>query len=152
MRVREAGFTLVEALIAVVIAAILVAIAMLPAGGVRDSWAVVNARNGYIWLSARAKMVAVERGSTARLIIDPATDRAWVVHSTSDTITTLNFVDEFSADVTTATGDSIRVCYSSRGFALESCNTGGLPIVITFSRGTKQVQARVQPLGLVESL
>lgn len=149
---KQAGFAAIEIVVVIMIAAVLMGMAIPAFGRVQARRGVINARNTLIALAARARAHAVERGENVYLEIDPVTNRAWVRRGT-DTIQVVQYSGEFAAEMQLASNTStVAICYSSRGFARESCNAGTLPDVVTFRRGPETARARIRPLGQVESL
>lgn len=145
------GFTMLEVMIVVIIGAVLLSAVMPAWGRMQVRWAVQNARDSFILLSARARATALERGIVTALEVDPETDRAWVVTSDGDTIDMADYTrEEHRADVTTGSGGALTVCYTGRGIAHETCTTNGLPTTVTFSTAGQDAVAVVQPLGQVE--
>ncbi|MBI4544081.1 MAG: hypothetical protein HY703_02670 [Gemmatimonadetes bacterium] len=141
---------MIELLLVLMIGAVLTSMASPRVGHLQAVRALVNAQNSAIFLAARARAVAVERGKTARLEVDPLGDRAWIVVLPSDTVSLVDYRDEFAADVFTTTGTTLTVCYTPRGFALPSCTSPNLPAFVGFSRGRDTLRVRVRPLGQVE--
>ena len=158
---RRDGFTMLELAIVLTIAGILAGFAVPSFTTMRRNKAAQNARDAFVWMSARAKATAIERGTTYLLEIDPATDRGWIVlRRTSgpalpaDTLQTVNYTGEFEAAISTATNTKITLCYNTRGYAWP-CSVTNSPMVntdITFSHGDQIALARVKVLGQVERL
>lgn len=152
MKSNQTGYTAIEMLVVIVIGAVLMGMAIPAFGRVQARRGAHNARDTLISLAARARSHAVERGENVYLEIDPEANRAWVRRGT-DTIQVVEYSGEFAATMRMANNAStVGICYSSRGFARESCNTGTLPDVVTFRRGPETARARIRPLGQVERL
>ncbi|MGQ0561154.1 MAG: pilus assembly FimT family protein [Gemmatimonadota bacterium] len=143
----RAGFTLLELLIVLSIAGVLLTITLPRFGQMQARQQIANARDAYVWLAARARSLAVERGTKVYLEIDPALDRAWIRAGT-DTLENLHYTNEYSADVTTGTEARVVVCYSPRGYALETCSAG-LGTAVTFTGGPERARAQVGLIGMV---
>lgn len=146
---HRAGFTVIELVIVLVIAGVIMSV-MLPAfSRLPVQRGAANARDSIIMLAARARALAMERGTIVHLEIDPATQRSWV-RVGADTVQIHEYVGEYQATISTPEGAKVTVCYTSRGLALPSCSSAGLPVVISFSRGLYTYNARIQRLGRVE--
>ncbi len=155
-RASRTGFSLIELLVVIAIAALLVGVSVPAVTRAQARRQVVNARESFVWLAARARLAAVERGSVTRLELDPGTGLAQVIlrlPSATDTILeAVRYGEEYRVGVQTTSGGAIRVCYESRGLAMEgACTMAGLPQMVTFSNATGgSAQARVLLLGQVE--
>lgn len=151
------GFTLIELIIAMIIAAVLMSYAIPSFTQMTKSRNAQNARDALVWMGTRARSRAIERGAVQLLEINPATERAWVVRrnptAASDTVETMNFSSVYGATLSTAANTTITVCYSPRGYAF-SCS-GQSPatnVDVTFTHADKTAVARVKPLGQIERL
>jgi prepilin-type N-terminal cleavage/methylation domain-containing protein len=148
------GFSLIELLVVIVIAGVLIGISVPAVGRAQAQRRVMNARDSFVWLASRARMAAVERGRVARLELDPATGQATVILqlATDSTLEVVRYWEEYGVAVGTESGTAIRVCYDSRGYAMESaCTMAGLPDMVLFTDGGQfAARARVLPLGQVE--
>jgi hypothetical protein len=120
----------------------------------------MNARDAFVWMGARAKAMAVERGTSYLLEVNPTTERAWIVlRRTSgaalaaDTIQKIDFSNEFRATISTVANTTITVCYNTRAYAW-SCAAGSpsANTDVTFATGDKTAVARVKVLGQIERL
>lgn len=158
---RREGFTLIELAIVLIIAGILASFAVPSFQNVQKNKAAQNARDAFVWMAARARATAVERGTSYLLEVNPATERAWVVMrrtsglaQASDTIQTVNFSNEFNSTISTAANTTITLCYNTRAYAWR-CNASQSPTGntdVTFTHGNKTAVARVKELGQIERL
>ena len=154
-KVTRGGYTLVELLVTMLIAAIVMSVAVPQFTTMMQRRNAQNARDDFVWMAVRARARAIERGSAYLLEVNPSTSRAWIVKrnpsSASDTVQTVAFNTEFNASVTTSTGNKITVCYSPRGFAF-TCDATYSPtanVTVTFTHIDKTSSATVRPLGQV---
>ena len=74
MRRRVRGFTLIEVLVTILIGAILTSIAVKGFGLTSSEMSVRQARNVFTGMVARARAMAIERGTLTRFYVDPAGD------------------------------------------------------------------------------
>lgn len=154
MQRGNGGFSVVELIFVVLLIAMLTGMVISPAlSRAQARLEVQNARDAYIMLAARARAAAMNSGEVVRLEIVPATNHAWVAKASGDTIESIRYADggDFRVRVETSSGDTVRVCYTSRGFAMPipGCTTNPLPSTITFSRGSYEARAEVRGLGQV---
>jgi prepilin-type N-terminal cleavage/methylation domain-containing protein len=147
-RVR-AGFTLVEVLFVLVIAAILMTMGGQSFRKFETSQQLENGRNSLMLLGRRARAEAVNRGTNVRLdiIADSAIARVSVGGTT--VIDQVFLRREFGVNLTNGSGANITVCYNARGFAVTSCSSSGLPTTVTVARSGSSSQVRIQVLGTI---
>ena len=143
------GFTAVELVIVMIIAGIILSVAIPAFGRMAAQRGAANARDSIVLLSARARALAMERGSIVHLEVDPVSQRSWV-RIGSDTVQVVTYSQEFHAQLSTPDGQLVGVCYASRGLALPSCSSAALPVTVDFRRGGFTYSARIQRLGRVE--
>jgi prepilin-type N-terminal cleavage/methylation domain-containing protein len=154
------GYTLIELLIVMVIGAALLTMAIPSFTRVSAGQNARNARDAVVWMSARARSRAIERGQVTKLEIDPAAERAWIVFRrqtgtavASDTLEKINFSAERSVLISGPTS-TVTLCYNTRGYAFP-CGAGSptsAAVDVIFSHAGKTATARVKPLGQVERL
>jgi prepilin-type N-terminal cleavage/methylation domain-containing protein len=153
------GFTLIEMLIVIVISGALLMIAIPSFTKATKGRNAQNARDALVWMGARARGRAIERGQVQLLKIDPANERISIVRRNtgtplaSDTLEAVDFSSQFGASISTTANTAIIVCYSPRGFAF-SCDASspGANVDVTFTYSDKTAVARVKPLGQIERL
>jgi prepilin-type N-terminal cleavage/methylation domain-containing protein len=145
------GFSLIELVIAIAVAGILMAIMAPQFRLLQDRRGATAARDAVIRLASTSRMLAVERGRSVLMEVDPESKRAWAVAAgTADTLTLIDLRREFGALVATDAG-KLTVCYNSRGYATGACSVGlNNGAMVVFTRGTSQATAAVLPLGQVE--
>lgn len=151
------GYTLIELMIVMVIAATLMTFAVPGFTRMIRAKNAQNARDDLVWMAARARSRAIERGQVFLLEINPTTERAWIVRrnptTASDTVQTVDFNTEFKSQISTVANTTITICYSPRGFAFScSANSPGVDTDVTFTHIDKTAVARVRPLGQVTRL
>jgi prepilin-type N-terminal cleavage/methylation domain-containing protein len=153
MRPGRSGFTLIELLIVIVVTGIMISIGSARITQYLAQQGARNARDEFVYMAARARAAAIERSQVVRLSIDPVNARAFVVTNRSgagDTLEIRHYDGEFRAEVTTSNGAPVTVCYSPRGYAIQTCNVGvGDSARVNFKRGASDSHATVRPLGQV---
>ena len=138
-----------------IIAGVIATIAIPRMGNMQASQNAQNARDAFVWMGARARARAIERGTTQLLQIDPSTDRAWIVKrnatAAADTAQVVDFQAEFGSDVSTGTGAAITICYNTRGYAW-ACDAASPTSDewVSFKTGRESARARIRPLGQIE--
>ena len=153
------GYTLVELLMVIIIGAVLLSMAIPSFTRITAGQNARNARDAVVWMGARARSRAIERGEVVLLEIQPSSERAWIVRRNtgtalaSDTLEKTNFGTEQQVTLSTTSNNKITLCFSPRGYAF-TCATGspGTNVNVTFSHAGKTAIARVKPLGQIERL
>lgn len=155
------GFSLIELAVVLIIAGILASIAVPSFQNMIKDKAAQNARDAFVWMGARAKATAIERGATYMLELDPATERAWIVlrrtsgaATAADTIQQAYFDDEHNANVSTAANSRITICYNPRAYAWR-CHLTQSPTAntdVTFTAANRTSMAQIRVLGHIERL
>lgn len=141
------GFTMLEIVLVVSIAAILTSVALRGFSGVASRMAADDARRSFAAMQARARASALETGSVSRLRVDPAGDSAWVTGS-SGTVERLNFATSREVDVQSTESGIITLCINPRGFGDIRCNSFDASTVdLTFVQGGQSAALRILPLG-----
>jgi prepilin-type N-terminal cleavage/methylation domain-containing protein len=155
----QAGFTLIELMIVIVIGGALMMITIPSFTRLAAGRNAQNARDALVWMAARARSRAIERGETQLLEIDPGTERVWIVRRNTgaalatDTVDKVTFSSVHSSTISTAANTVITVCYSPRGYAFScSANSPAANVDVTFTHVDKTAVARVKPLGQIERL
>jgi prepilin-type N-terminal cleavage/methylation domain-containing protein len=150
----RAGFSLVELLLVLVIGAILMTFAVPGFTRMTASRNAQNARDNLVWMAARARAKAIERGRVYLLTIDPTAERARIIQRGATTaLDSVTFSTEFKTTISTDANTTIVLCYSPRGYAL-ACDSGSpsTNVDVTFTFIDKTAVARVKPLGQIERL
>lgn len=156
MRGRRAGFSIVELLVVIAIAGVLLSLAGAAFGRLQARRGAMSARDSFVMLAARARAVAIERGRTARLELDPSAGVAWIQYRTAAGVDTvverLHFRGEFDADLAVAVNAKIVLCFTPRGYTRGGGSCTGpesLPDTVMFARGGNVARALIRPLGQV---
>ncbi|MEJ2186211.1 MAG: prepilin-type N-terminal cleavage/methylation domain-containing protein [Gemmatimonadota bacterium] len=149
MRRPRTGFTLMELMFVLLIAAVILSIGMKQFGRLQVRHQVGNARDALVYMAVRAQSEAMKRGDLVRFEIWPDTNMAKIVTPSDSAIERVRFDSQYGVRVL---GVPITACYSSRGFALPSCTTTGLPRRVWFVASSDTAKAVVLPLGQVERL
>jgi prepilin-type N-terminal cleavage/methylation domain-containing protein len=144
-----AGFTLLELIFVLFIGAIIMSIGVKQFGKVQIWHQVTNARDALVYMGVRAQSEAMKHGDLVRIEIWPDTNMAKIVTPSDSMLERVRFDSQFGVDVI---GAAIKACYSSRGFALPSCTTTGLPQRIGFVLVNDTAAAKVLPLGQIEKI
>jgi prepilin-type N-terminal cleavage/methylation domain-containing protein len=146
MRRPAAGFTLMELIFVLLIGAVVMSIGVKQFGKIQVRHRVTNARDALLYMGVRAQAEAMKRGDLVRMEIWPDTDMAKIVTPTDSMVERVRFDSQFGVSVI---GSAISACYSSRGFALPSCTTNGLPRLVGFVASNDTAVAYVLPLGQI---
>ena len=162
LNARAPGFSLIELLLVIVIAAVLMGYAVPQLNQARAKQAARSARDAFAWTAQRARVRAIQTGKTQLLHVNPNTERAWVVtkDDATDILVTVNFQTEHEATLTTPGNAVISVCYGPRGYAFKwaqlasgvwSCNLNATDNVdIAFTHAGVQSTARLKAAGQVQ--
>jgi hypothetical protein len=148
----RAGFTLLELVLILSIAGIVGALVAPPIGELRARQEARNARDAYVWLAQRARLHAVERGTTVVLELDPASGRAWAVRAgAADTLGTIDFTQQHGVWLA-GVENVLLLCYGPRGFGVACGGGAALPAEARFRAGRADIGLRIHPLGQMERL
>jgi prepilin-type N-terminal cleavage/methylation domain-containing protein len=159
-RTRSAreGFTLIEMLIVMIIFGALLTFAIPSFTRMSKGRSAQNARDALVWMGARARARAIERGEVQMLKIDPGNERVSIVRRTTaaavatDTLEAINFATVHSSTISTTANTVIILCYSPRGFAITCASSPNANVDVTFTHSDKTAVARVKPLGQIERI
>ncbi len=151
-RAQSAGYTLVELVIVMLIAALLLGLGVNSLNKAASQRATTSARDGFIWMARRARNLAIQQGTRVRVVLYPDTAKAQarlIAPGHADEFIALG--EEYKTRVSAGGADSVWICYEARGYANTACTSTGLPVTVTFTRGTISARAVVQGLGQVEA-
>ena len=156
------GFSLLELLMVVLVTALMVGVVIPVAGSVQRRMSLTNAKNSMVFLGARARSHAANRGALSRLVIDPNTNLAAVRFGT-DTLTDarVDYEEDHSVELeiydldgslaTLGRSRVLVICYSPRGYAQPGCaGNPFLPVRVRFTRDGKADSVEIRPLGQIE--
>lgn len=142
MHVHQKGVTIVELIFVLLMASLLLSIAVRETSGLGNQRAVGNARDAVLMTPHRARAEAMRTGQPVYIWIRP--DAGDVdVGTASDTVQSLRMSDYGVA----MEGDTITLCYTSRGYALPGCTTIASTAELVFTRGGSSTGLMVLPLG-----
>jgi len=151
MRGMRPGYTVIELIMVMVIGAILLGMVVSGASGYVSRKRVSNARDAFVYLAMRARAAAIERGRNVSVHLSASQGLVMVNEGCSPSgaeLERLALADEFFAKVEVSP-DPLRVCYSPRGFAIESHTNISAPTTVSFVIGKDTARAIVAPLGQV---
>lgn len=148
MRSRNRGFTLIEVLIAIVIAAILTSMAVKGFGATSTALAARQARNVFNGMAARARAQAIESGFTTVLITSAAGDSVMILGQGGNIVENVRFAEEMNVDIR-APSATFRICMSPRGYADTDCNSFSSAFEVSFVAGTNSETIEILPLGQI---
>ena len=155
----QAGFTLIELLIVMIISGTILMMTIPSFTRISAGRNAQNARDALVWMAARARSRAIERGEAQLLVIDPTTERVVIVRRNNgaalatDTLEKVTFSSVHSSTISTAANTVVTLCYSPRGYAFScSASSPAANVDVTFTHASKTAVARVKPLGQIERL
>lgn len=153
----QGGYTIVELLLVIVIGAILATMTVPSFTRLASGQNARNARDAVVWMAARARSRAIERGEVVKLEIHVGNERAWIVRRNagtalaSDTLEKIDFAVEQNVQINAPA--RIALCYNPRGYAFScSAYSPAATVDVTFMHAGKSAVARVRPLGQIERL
>jgi len=139
------GFTLVELLVAIVVAGIMLAIAIPRLQGVIIQEALRSSRREVATRLQQARSAAVQRGCQATLNLDAATARVWVTACKVNGVglDTLNQIANLRTRyqvAMAASGNQVR--FGPHGLAMEAS-----PVALKFARSGHSDSLAISPVG-----
>lgn len=140
------GFSLIEVVIALMVAGLLLSISVSAFGTVRARYSVREARNSFAALQARARAQAIEYAQTVEFHADADGDSIWI--SRNDTILErMRLNDEFGVDMRSSS-TPFTLCFNARGYGGDaSCSTFSSPVSVGFFSATDSARVGVLPYG-----
>jgi prepilin-type N-terminal cleavage/methylation domain-containing protein len=147
MRQGTAGFSLLEMMFVLVIAAILLTLVVPGLGSLLARRNAQNARDAYVWLGMQARTLSMEQGQQIELRLDPDSNQAEVLKPDGSVVQKVDFASTYGVELSTSSGDVVTVCYTPRGFALSGCP--GSEQRAGFRQGRDTAWALVRVLGQV---
>lgn len=143
MTTNPRGFTMLEMMVAIVLAGVLLSITIPAFGSVRARFAAEQGLQVFESLVARARAQAIETGVSTRLFIDVAADTASLSRGAVQ-LERVDFQAEFDVDVE---GTTLVLCMSPRGFADSDCTSFTEPTTLLFKAASNTETVVVLPLG-----
>lgn len=143
---NNAGFTLFELVIVLVLGAILTGVAFQGFSGTRSRLSVRQARDLYAALAARTRAHAIEEGALTLLITDARGDSVMIFKG-GRIVENVRFA-EMNVDIRSENPVNT-VCMNARGFASPWCTSITATTEILFAQGTETEVVKVFPLGQV---
>lgn len=145
MKRAAAGFSMVEIMFALVIGGVLTGIAVSSVAPIMDKQAVQSAQKSFVSMHARARALAIERGTTARFHVHMGGDSIWVSQG-GQLVESMDL--HRLKGVTLHSGRSeVNLCMTPRGYADPDCSSMSSSVSVRFTRRTEGAQVMIQPLG-----
>jgi prepilin-type N-terminal cleavage/methylation domain-containing protein len=138
------GFTLIELVLVITIAAVLVGITTLVFSRVQAGLATRSAVTSFLGLHAQARSMAVERGQLTRLTVNEEEAMVTVLLD-SIPVNAVPLGDRFG--VTLTAGGGLVLCFNPRGLAEPSCTSFTTPRTVVFTRGASSATVELLPMG-----
>jgi type II secretory pathway pseudopilin PulG len=141
---------MLEVILVVSIVGLLVSMATQSFGGVTAGMSTRSSREALVTLKAVARARAVERGATAKMIINFADARAYVIQN--DTVRrSINLGSEYGVAITAeeSVGDSLVLCLSPRGYPDIDCNSFSVPVTLGLTLGPSVRRVTILPMGVI---
>ncbi|MEX1258097.1 MAG: prepilin-type N-terminal cleavage/methylation domain-containing protein [Gemmatimonadota bacterium] len=143
------GFTLMEMMVALVVAGVLSAIAVSGFGDVHGRLTVRSARAAFLSSHAHARALAVERGGLVSLVADAGSGVVSVqvgCDGLGAVLESRDFADSFAVELEVS-GDALSLCMTPKGVASPALNSFNDEVEVAFVRGTASVAVVLFPLG-----
>lgn len=142
---RRSGFTLIELVIVLAVAAILIGISIVAFSDVQARMSAGQGLRTFQAMHARARAQAIEGGVTTALIVDSAGDSV-VIRRNGEALETIRFREELGVDIEGSVS-WFRLCLTPRGFADPDCSSTSSPVRLAFTQGSNSETVEVLPLG-----
>jgi prepilin-type N-terminal cleavage/methylation domain-containing protein len=142
---RRAGFTLLEALVVLLVGSVLLSMVVRGLSTVQDSHAVRSARDSFISLHARARAHSIERGVRTRLRVSSVGDSVLVVAG-ADTVESFSYPDRIDVQFW-SWPTRFDLCMTPRGYADSDCNTFTSWAWMAFNQGDAWSVVLLYPAG-----
>ena len=145
MKQNRTGFTLIELVIVILIGSILTSITFAGFTAAKGGYAVRGARDAFVTMHARARVRAIEAGSSIHFFVSASGDSV-VIRNGATVVDMLDYDAEMDVDLVMAS-DSMRLCMNSRGYADDACNSFTTTYTIRFVQNADTAELVVLPLG-----
>lgn len=144
----RAGFTLIELLIVLVVGGLLSMVTIRSFGQVHGNLGARTAQTTFLGMHAQARALAVERGESIILTVNPGTDTVTLERADGTVVRTRNFAQDYDVSIQTDSGAStVRLCMTPRGYAEPSCGNVATRVEVRFVRGGRTRTVALLPLG-----
>jgi prepilin-type N-terminal cleavage/methylation domain-containing protein len=145
MHRRTHGFTLIELVIALLIGTILTSVAMGTFKSAQGRLSVRSAKATYASLHARARAIAIERGTTIDLVIDSNGDSAYI-ETAAGVQEVIRFGQELNIDLRSSPS-TISLCMTPRGYADPDCGTPFWALKLEFWQNSDSTSLTILRMG-----
>ena len=150
---NNAGFTLIEVVIVILMVGVLAGITFPRIGGVQTSFALRGSLNAFMSAHSLARTTALRQGGVAELHIDPTHDRFWVEVDTSlaggGLTDTVGFVIDVSDERVDLGSNQTLLCFDARGLPASDTGCATSATEITFTRDGVADTIRTTVLGKI---
>lgn len=146
----RAGFTLIELLIVLVVGGLLSMVTIRSFGQVHGSLGSRTAQTTFLGMHAQARAMAVERGESIILTVNPGTDTVTLERADGTVVRDRNFAQDYDVSIQTDSGVSggiVRLCMTPRGYAEPACGNVATRVEVRFVRGGRTRTVALLPLG-----
>jgi prepilin-type N-terminal cleavage/methylation domain-containing protein len=147
MKRSQAGFTIIELIIAIVIGSVLTSIALSRVSGAQTRLAVRGAQTTFASVYARARVHGIEMGENVLFRVDAAGDSIWIEHD-GNVIEIVRFgEDDVDLKMVPTTTTSLTLCFSPRGYTDIDCNSSNAFHRVHFLQASDSTGLWSLPLG-----
>jgi prepilin-type N-terminal cleavage/methylation domain-containing protein len=141
----HAGFTILEMMFVILIGSVLTGVTLQAYSSAIDRFGARGALTTFASYHARSRVVAIETGATAQLLVSAAGDSIALI-TDGVTIDRVDLRDEFGANIVLDDA-SLQICMGPRGHAIASCNSFTASQIIRFIVGTDTASVEILPSG-----
>lgn len=141
---------MIELVIVLVVGAILTAIVVVGFGSMRGGMTVSSARSTFLTMHAATRSLAVERGTSMRLVVNSVTGTMTIEEGCGGGGTVVQ-TETVDAAIHFKSGTSLALCMTPRGFADPAGNSFESEGYLAFTVGSHTAELTILPLGQVVS-